>query len=158
MAFPGEAVFPRSVTLPTCRWNQIGSLRFLINQRGTAEQHIKEGQNYAFPLDHGLHARSSATTKKVRLCNCTHWASILATFLRGIETARGHGRWSLTKPANLKAEPRWVPRRASRPRPSPFQLAEVAGHARMVRAILTADSTAFEAPPLCDVDRESRPN
>nr|WP_244271057.1 hypothetical protein [Thioclava nitratireducens] len=39
------------------------------NQRGTAEQHIKEGK-YAF-AGRGCHAGSSGTTRCG--CNCTRW-------------------------------------------------------------------------------------
>ena len=116
-------------------------LRF-YNQRGTAEQHIKEGK-YAFHL-----TRLSCKTfcdNDVRL-QLHALAYNLATFLRCIKLPEAMADWSLT---SLQLKLIKIGARVVRhARAITFQLAEVAVTGPMVRAILAAIQR-LRAPPSC---------
>jgi hypothetical protein len=100
------------------------------NQRGTAEQHIKEGK-YAFHWA-WLSCRKSRDNE-VRL-QLHALAYSLATFLRCIELPEAVADWSLTS-LQLKLI-KIGARVVHRTRAITFQLAEVAVTGPMVRAIL----------------------
>jgi len=112
------------------------------NQRGTAEQHIKEGK-YAFRW-----TRLSCKLfrdNEVRL-QLHALAYNLATFLRCIELPEAMADWSLT---SLQLKLIKIGARVVRhARAITFQLAEVAVTGPMVRAILAA-IRRLRAPPLC---------
>ncbi len=112
------------------------------NQRGTAEQHIKEGK-------HAFHWTRLSCRKfrdnEVRL-QLHALAYNLATFLRCIELPEAMADWSLT---SLQLKLIKIGARVVRhARAITFQLAEVAVTGPMVRAILAA-IRRLRAPPLC---------
>ena len=112
------------------------------NQRGTAEQHIKEGK-YAFRWTR-LSCRKFRDNE-VRL-QLHALAYNLATFLRCIELPEAMADWSLT---SLQLKLIKIGARVVRhARTITFQLAEVAVTGTMVRAILAA-IRRLRAPPLC---------
>ncbi len=138
---PGD-LFPRVGFIVTnLPMEPDGVVRF-YNQRGTAEQHIKEGK-HAFRWTR-LSCRKFRDNE-VRL-QLHALAYNLATFLRCIELPEAMADWSLTslqlKLIKIGAR---VVRRA---RAITFQLAEVAVTGPMVRAILAA-IRRLRAPPLC---------
>jgi hypothetical protein len=112
------------------------------NQRGTAEQHIKESM-YAFswtPL-----SCKRFRDNEVRL-QLHALAYNLATFLRCIELPGAMADWSLTSlQLKLIKTGARVVRNA---RAITFQLAEVAVTGAMVRVILAA-IRRLRAPPIC---------
>lgn len=112
------------------------------NQRGTAEQHIKEGK-YAFRWTR-LSCRKFRDNE-VRL-QLHALAYNLATFLRCIELPEAMADWSLT---SLQIKLIKIGARVVRhARAITFQLAEVAVTGPMVRAVLDA-IRRLRAPPLC---------
>ena len=112
------------------------------NQRGTAEQHIKEGK-HAFRWTR-LSCRKFRDNE-VRL-QLHGLAYNLATFLRFIELPEAMADWSLT---SLQLKLIKIGARVVRhARAITFQLAEVAVTGPMVRAILAA-IRRLRAPPLC---------
>lgn len=112
------------------------------NQRGTAEQHIKEGK-YAFRWTR-LSCRPFRDNE-VRL-HLHALASNLATFLRCIELTEAMADWSLT---SLQLKLIKIGARVVRhARVITFHLAEVAVTGLMVRAILAA-IRRLRAPPSC---------
>jgi hypothetical protein len=112
------------------------------NQRGTAEQHIKEGK-HAFRWTR-LSCRKFRDNE-VRL-QLHALAYNLATFLRCIELPEAMADWSLT---SLQLKLIKIGARVVRhARAITFQLAEVAVTGPMVRAILAA-IRRLRAPPLC---------
>jgi hypothetical protein len=112
------------------------------NQRGAAEQHIKEGK-YAFHWTR-LSCRKFRDNE-VRL-QLHVLAYNLATFLRCIELPEEMAQWSLT---SLQLKLIKIGARVIRhARAITFQLAEVAVTGPMVRAILAAIHR-LRAPPLC---------
>ena len=112
------------------------------NQRGTAEQHIKEGK-YAFRWTR-LSCRKFRHNE-VRL-QLHALAYNLATFLRCIELPEAMADWSLT---SLQLKLIKIGARVVRhARAITFQLAEVAVTGPMVRAILAAIHR-LRAPPIC---------
>jgi hypothetical protein len=112
------------------------------NQRGTAEQHIKEGK-YAFRWTR-LSCRKFRDNE-VRL-QLHALAYNLATFLRCIELPEAIANWSLT---SLQLKLIKIGARVVRhARAITFQLAEVAVTGPMVRAILAA-IRRLRAPPSC---------
>ena len=112
------------------------------NQRGTAEQHIKEGK-YAFRWTR-LSCKKFCDNE-VRL-QLHALAYNLAMFLRCIELPEAMADWSLTS-LQLKLI-KMGARVVRHARAITFQLAEVAVTGPMVRAILTAIHR-LRAPPLC---------
>jgi hypothetical protein len=118
-----------------------GVVRF-YNQRGTAEQHIKEGK-------HGFRWTRLSCRKlhdnEVRL-QLHAPAYNLATLLRCFELPEAMADWSLT---SLQLKVIKIGARVVRhARAVTFQLAEVAVTGAMVRAILAAIQR-LRAPPLC---------
>jgi len=112
------------------------------NQRGTAEQHIKEGK-HAFRWTR-LSCRKFRDNE-VRL-QLHALAYNLATFLRCIKLPEEMAQWSLT---SLQLKLIKIGARIIRhARAITFQLAEVAVTGPMVRAILAA-IRRLRAPPLC---------
>jgi len=112
------------------------------NQRGTAEQHIKEGK-YAFHWTRLSCRRFRDNEVRLQLhalaCN-------LATFLRCVELPEAMADWSLT---GLQLKLIKIGARVARhSRAMTFQLAEVAVTGPMVRAILAA-IRRLRAPPPC---------
>jgi hypothetical protein len=111
------------------------------NQRGTAEQHIKEGK-YAFHWTRlsCRKFRDNEVRLQLHVLACN-----LATFLRCIELPEAMADWSLTslqiKLIKIGAR---VVRHASA---ITFQLAEVAVTGPMVRAILAAIRRLRASPP-----------
>ncbi len=106
------------------------------NQRGPAEQHIKEGK-YALRW-------TRLSCKRFRDNELHALASNLATFLRCLELPEEMADWSLT---SLQLQLIKIGARVVRhARAITFQLAEVAVTGPMVRAILAATSAAFERP------------
>ncbi len=116
-------------------------MRF-YNQRGTAEQHIKEGK-YAFRWTR-LSCRKFRHNE-VRL-QLHALAYNLATFLRCIELPEAMADWSLT---SLQLKLIKIGARVVRhARAITFQLAEVAVTGPMVRAVLAA-IRRLRTPPSC---------
>ena len=118
------------------------SHRVGINQRGTAEQHIKEGK-------HALRWTRLSCKRfrdnEVRL-QLRALAYNLATFLRCIELPEAMADWSLT---SLQLKLIKIGARIVRhARAIIFQLDEVAVTGPMVRATLVA-IRRLRAPPLC---------
>ena len=112
------------------------------NQRGTAEQHIKEGK-YAFRWTR-LSCRKFRHNE-VRL-QLHALAYNLATFLRCIELPEAMADWSLT---SLQLKLIKIGARVVRhARAITFQLAEVAVTGPMVRAVLAA-IRRLRTPPSC---------
>ncbi len=117
------------------------ALRF-YNQRGTAEQHIKEGE-------HAFHWTRLSCRRfrdnEVRL-HLHALAYNLATFLRCIELPEEMADWPLT---SLQLKLIKIGARVFRhARAITFQLAEVAVTGPMARAILAAIHR-LRAPPSC---------
>ncbi|MEY4890962.1 MAG: hypothetical protein RIQ75_2092 [Pseudomonadota bacterium] len=112
------------------------------NQRGTAEQHIKEGK-YAFSWTRLSCKRFRDNEVRLQLHALAY---NLATFLRCIELPEEMAQWSLT---SLQLKLIKIGARVVRhARAITFQLAEVAVTGPMVRAILAA-IRRLRAPPLC---------
>ena len=112
------------------------------SQRGTAEQHIKEGK-YAFRWTRLSCKRFRDNEVRLQLHALAY---NLATFLRRIELPEAMADWSLT---SLQLKLIKIGARVVRhARAITFQLAEVAVTGPMVRAILTA-IRRLRAPPLC---------
>ena len=112
------------------------------NQRGTAEQHIKEGK-YAFHWTRLSCKRFRDNEVRLQLHALAY---NLATFLRCIELPEEMADWSLTS-LQLKLI-KIGARVVHHARAITFQLAEVAVTGPMVRAIL-ATIHRLRAPPLC---------
>ena len=138
---PGE-LFPRVGFIVTNLPMEPDWVVKFYNQRGTAEQHIKEGK-YAFRW-----TRLSCQLfrdNEVRL-QLHALAYNLATFLRCIELPEAMADWSLT---SLQLKLIKIGARVVRhARAITFQMAEVAVTGAMVRAILAA-IRRLRAPPLC---------
>ena len=129
------------LTRPVGRPSQTKVKRF-YNQRGTAEQHIKEGK-YAFRWTR-LSCRKFRDNE-VRL-QLHALAYNLATILRCTELPEAMADWSLT---SLQLKLIKIGARVVRhARAITFQLAEVAVTGPMVRAILAA-IRRLRAPPSC---------
>jgi hypothetical protein len=112
------------------------------NQRGTAEQHIKEGK-YAFHWTRLSCKRFRDNEVRLQLHVLAY---NLATFLRRIELPEAMADWSLT---SLQLKLIKIGARVVRhARAITFQLAEVAVTGAMVRAILAA-IRRLRAPPSC---------
>jgi len=112
------------------------------NQRGTAEQHIKEGK-YAFRWTRLSCKRFRDNEVRLQLHALAY---NLATFLRCIELPEAMADWSLT---SLQLKLIKIGARVVRhARAITFQLAEVAVTGPMVRAILAA-IRRLRAPPSC---------
>ena len=138
---PGE-LFPRVGFIVTNLPMEPDWVMGFYNQRGTAEQHIKEGK-YAFRWTR-LSCRKFRDNE-VRL-QLHALAYNLATFLRCIELPEAMADWSLT---SLQLKLIKIGARVVRhARAITFQLAEVAVTGPMVRAILAA-IRRLRAPPLC---------
>ena len=112
------------------------------NQRGTAEQHIKEGK-YAFHWTRLSCKRFRDNEVRLQLHALAY---NLATFLRCIDLPEAMANWSLTS-LQLKLI-KMGARVVRHARAITFQLAEVAVTGPMVRAILTAIHR-LRAPPMC---------
>ena len=113
------------------------------NQRGTAEQHIKEGK-YAFRWTRLSCKRFRDNEVRLQLHALAY---NLATFLRCIELPEAMADWSLT---SLQLKLIKIGARVVRhARAITFQLAEVAVTGPMVRAVLAAIHR-LRAPPLCE--------
>jgi hypothetical protein len=112
------------------------------NQRGTAEQHIKEGK-HAFRWTRLSCRRFRDNEVRLQL----HAPAYnLATFLRCIELPEAMADWSLT---SLQLKLIKIGARVVRhARAITFQLAEVAVTGPMVRTVLAA-IRRLRAPPLC---------
>ena len=136
---PGE-LFPRLGFIVTNLPMEPGWVVRFYNQRGTAEQHIKEGK-YAFRWTRLSCRRFHDNEVRLQLhalaCN-------MATFLRCIELPEAMANWSLTS-LQLKLI-RIGTRVVCHARAITFQLAEVAVTGAMVRAIFTA-IRRLRAPP-----------
>jgi len=138
---PGE-LFPRVGFIVTNLPMEPDRVAAFCNQRGTAEQHIKEGK-YAFRWTRLSCKRFRDNELRLQLhalaCN-------LATFLRCIELPEAMADWSLTslqlKLIRIRAR---VVRHA---RAITFWLAEVSVTGATVRAILAA-IRRLRAPPSC---------
>ena len=148
---PGE-LFPRVGFIVTNLPMEPDSVVRFYNQRGTAEQHIKEGK-YAFHWTR-LSCRKFRDNE-VRL-QLHALAYNLATFLRCIELPEAMADWSLT---SLQLKLIKIGARVVRhARAITFQLAEVAVTGPMVRAILAA-IRRLRAPPSCAWQRSMpKPN
>lgn len=112
------------------------------NQRGTAEQHIKEGE-YAFRWTRLSCRKFRDNEARLQLHALAY---NLATFLRCIELPEAMADWSLTS-LQLKLIKIGV-RDVRHARAITFQLVEVAVPGPMVCAILTA-IRRLRVPPLC---------
>ncbi len=138
---PGD-LFPRVGFVVTNLPMEPEWITRFYNQRGTAEQHIKEGK-YAFHWTR-LSCRKFRDNE-VRL-QLHALAYNLAIFLRCIELPETMADWSLT---SLQLKLIKIGARVVRhARAITFQLAEVAVTGPMVRAILAA-IRRLRAPPLC---------
>ncbi len=138
---PGE-LFPRVGFIVTNLPMEPDWVVQFYNQRGTAEQHIKEGK-YAFRW-----ARLSCKRfhdNEVRL-QLHALAYNLGTFLRCIELPEAMAGWSLTS-LHLKLIKTGA-RVVRHARAITFQLTETAVTGDMVRAILTTIHR-LRAPPSC---------
>ena len=128
---PGE-LFPKVGFIVTNLPMEPGWVVRFYNQRGTAEQHIKEGK-YAFRWTRLSCKRFCDNEVRLQLHALAY---NLATFLRCIELPEAMADWSLTslhlKLIKIRAR---VVRHA---RAITFQLAEVAVTGAMVRAFLAA--------------------
>ena len=112
------------------------------NQRGTAEQHIKEGK-YAFSWTRLSCKRFRDNEVRLQLHALAY---NLANFLRCIELPEAMSDWS---PTSLQLKLIKIGARVVRhARAITFQLAEVAVTGTMVRAILAA-IRRLRAPPSC---------
>jgi hypothetical protein len=138
---PGE-LFPRVGFIVTSLPMGPGWVVRFYNQRGTAEQHIKEGK-YAFHWTRLSCQRFRDNAVRLQLHALAY---NLATFLRCIELPEAIADWSLT---SLQLKLIKIGARVVRhARAITFQLAEVAVTGPMVRAILAA-IRRLRAPPLC---------
>ena len=136
---PGE-LFPRVGFIVTNLPMEPDRVVRFYNQRGTAEQHIKEGK-YAFRWTWLSCRRFHDNEVRLQLhapaCN-------MAIFLRCIELPEAMANWSLT---SLQLKLIKIGARVVRhARAITFQLAEVAVTGAMVRAIFTA-IRRLRAPP-----------
>ena len=138
---PGE-LFPRVGFIVTNLPMEPDWVVLFYNQRGTAEQHIKEGK-YAFRWTRLSCKRFRDNEVRLQLHALAY---NMATFLRCIELPEAMADWSLTslqlKLIKIGAR---VVRHASA---ITFQLGEVAVTGPMVRAILAA-IRRLRAPPSC---------
>ena len=138
---PGE-LFPRVGFVVTNLPMEPDWVVRFYNQRGTAEQHIKEGK-YAFRWTRLSCKRFRDNEVRLQLHALAY---NLATFLRCIELPEEMADWSLT---SLQLKLIKIGARVVRhARAITFQLAEVAVTGAMVRAILAAIHR-LRAPPLC---------
>ena len=112
------------------------------NQRGTAEQHIKEGK-YAFHWTRLSCKRFRDNEVRLQLHALGY---NLATFLRCVELPEAMADWSLSS-LQLKLI-KMGARVVRQARAITFQLAEVAVTGAMIRGILTAIHR-LRAPPSC---------
>jgi len=136
---PGE-LFPRVGFIVTNLPMEPDWVVRFYNQRGTAEQHIKEGK-YAFHWTRLSCKRFRDNEVRLQLHALAY---NLATFLRCIELPEAMADWSLT---SLQLKLIKIGARVVRhARAISFQLAEVAVTGPMVRAILTAIHR-LRAPP-----------
>ena len=138
---PGE-LFPRVGFIVTNLPMAPDWIVRFYNQRGTAEQHIKEGK-YAFRWTRLSCKRLRDNEVRLQLHALAY---NMATFLRCIELPEAMADWSLT---SLQLKLIKIGARVVRhARAITFQLAEVAVTGPMVRAILAA-IRRLRAPPLC---------
>jgi hypothetical protein len=138
---PGE-LFPRVGFIVTNLPMEPDWVVRFYNQRGTAEQHIKEGK-YAFRWTRLSCKRFRDNEVRLQLHALAY---NLATFLRCIELPEAMADWSLT---SLQQKLIKIGARVVRhARAITFQLAEVAVTGPMVRAILAAIHR-LRAPPIC---------
>jgi len=138
---PGE-LFPRVGFIVTNMPMEPDWVVRFYNQRGTAEQHIKEGK-YAFRWTRLSCQRFRDNEVRLQLHALAY---NLATFLRCIELPEAMADWSLT---SLQLKLIKIGARVVRhARAITFQLAEVAVTGAMVRAILAA-IRRLRAPPSC---------
>jgi len=138
---PGE-LFPRVGFIVTNMPMEPDWVVRFYNQRGTAEQHIKEGK-YAFRWTRLSCKRFRDNEVRLQLHALAY---NLATFLRCIDLPEAMANWSLTS-LQLKLI-KMGARVVRHARAITFQLAEVAVTGPMVRAILTAIHR-LRAPPMC---------
>jgi len=138
---PGE-LFPRVGFIVTnLPMDPDWVVRF-YNQRGTAEQHIKEGK-YAFRWTRLSCRRFRDNEVRLQLHALAY---NMATFLRCIDLPEAIADWSLT---SLQLKLITIGARVVRhARAITFQLAEVAVTGTMVRAVLAA-IRRMRAPPSC---------
>jgi hypothetical protein len=138
---PGE-LFPKVGFIVTNLPMEPDCLVRFYNQRGTAEQHIKEGK-YAFRWTRLSCKKFRDNEGRLQLHALAY---NLATFLRCIELPEAMADWSLT---SLQLKLIKIGARVVRhARAATFQLAEVAVTGPMVRTILAA-FRRLRAPPLC---------
>lgn len=138
---PGE-LFPRVGFIVTNLPMEPDWVVRFYNQRGTAEQHIKEGK-YAFHWTRLSCKKFRDNEVRLQLHALAY---NLTTFLRCIELPEEMADWSLT---SLQLKLIKIGARVVRhARTITFQLAEVAVTGPMVRAILTAIHR-LRAPPSC---------
>jgi hypothetical protein len=138
---PGE-LFPRVGFIVTNLPMEPDWVVRFYNQRGTAEQHIKEGK-YAFRWTRLPCKRFRDNEVRLQLHALAY---NLATFLRCIELPEAMADWSLT---SLQLKLIKIGARVVRhARAITFQLAEVAVTGPMVRAVLAA-IRRLRAPPSC---------
>ncbi|TDK50408.1 IS1380 family transposase [Antarcticimicrobium luteum] len=138
---PGE-LFPRVGFIVTNLPMEPDWVVRIYNQRGTAEQHIKEGK-YAFRWTRLSCKRFRDNEVGLQLYALAY---NLANFLRCIELPEAMADWSLT---SLQLKLIKIGARVVRhARAITFQLAEVAVTGSMVRAILAAVQR-LRVPPLC---------
>jgi hypothetical protein len=138
---PGE-LFPRVGFIVTNMPMEPDWVVRFYNQRGTAEQHIKEGK-YAFRWTRLSCKRFRDNEVRLQLHSLAY---NLATFLRCIELPEAMADWSLT---SLQLKLIKIGARVVRhARAITFQLAEVTVTGTMVHAILTAIHR-LRAPPSC---------
>jgi len=138
---PGELSPPCGFIVTNLPMEPDWVVRF-YNQRGTAEQHIKEGK-YAFRWTRLSCKRFRDNEVRLQLHALAY---NMATFLRCIELPEEMAHWSLT---SLQLKLVKIGARVVRhARAITFQLAEVAVTGPMVRAILAAIRRS-RAPPLC---------
>jgi hypothetical protein len=138
---PGE-LFPRVGFVVTNLPMEPDWVMGFYNQRGTAEQHIKEGK-YAFRWTRLSCKRFRDNEVRLQLHALAY---NLATFLRCIELPEVMADWSLTS-LQLKLI-KMGARVVRHARAITFQLAEVAVTGSIVRAILAAIHR-LRAPPSC---------
>jgi len=138
---PGE-LFPRVGFIVTSLPMEPDWVVRFYNQRGTAEQHIKEGK-YAFRWTRLSCKRFCDNEVRLQLHALAY---NLATFLRCIELPETMADWSLTS-LQLKLI-KMGARVVRHARAITFQLAEVAVTGPMVRAILAA-IRRLRTPPSC---------
>ena len=138
---PGE-LFPRVGFIVTNLPMEPDWVVLFYNQRGTAEQHIKEGK-YAFRWTRLSCKRFRDNEERLQLHALAY---NMAIFLRCIELTEAMADWSLT---SLQLKLIKIGARVVRhARAITFQLAEVAVTGPMVRAIF-ATIRRLRAPPSC---------